>query len=124
MSGTSADGIDAAVLITDGVRVTHTASCGHFAYRQDTREAIRACCSDPAMFLADATTRTNLDTAIAVDHTAAVEALGEGPEGTHQLRDRSDGVQGNRRGGQSQHVWRIGWPLHHGPLHATDRGRC
>ena len=38
MSGTSADGIDAAVLITDGVQVTRTASCGHFAYRQDTRE--------------------------------------------------------------------------------------
>ena len=51
MSGTSADGIDAAVLITDGVRVTRTASCGHFDYRQDTREAIRACCADPAMFL-------------------------------------------------------------------------
>ena len=84
MSGTSADGIDAAVLITDGVRVTHTASCGHFAYRQDTREAIRACCSDPAMFLADATARTNLDTAIAVDHAAAVEAL------CRQFGDRVD----------------------------------
>ena len=61
MSGTSADGIDAAVLITDGVRMTRTASCGHFAYRQDTREAIRACCADPAMFLADAAARNNLD---------------------------------------------------------------
>ena len=75
MSGTSADGIDAAVLITDGVQVTRTASRGHFDYRQDTREAIRACCADPAMFLADTTARTNLDTAIAVDHAAAVEAL-------------------------------------------------
>ncbi|MGB1758396.1 MAG: anhydro-N-acetylmuramic acid kinase [Candidatus Puniceispirillaceae bacterium] len=84
MSGTSADGIDAAVLITDGVQVTRTASCGHFAYRQDTREAIRACCADPAMFLADATARINLDTAIAVDHAAAVEAL------CRQFGDRVD----------------------------------
>ena len=84
MSGTSADGIDAAVLITDGVRVTHTASCGHFAYRQDTREAIRACCSDPAMFLTDFTARTNLDTAIAVDHATAVESL------CRQFGDRVD----------------------------------
>ena len=84
MSGTSADGIDAAVLITDGVRVTRTANCGHFAYRQDTREAIRACCSEPAIFLADATARTNLNTAIAVDHAAVVEAL------CRQFGDRVD----------------------------------
>ena len=75
MSGTSADGIDAAVLITDGVRVIRKASCGHFDYRQDTREAIRACRADPAMFLADATARNNLDIAIAVDHATAVQAL-------------------------------------------------
>jgi len=75
MSGTSADGIDAAVLITDGVRVRRTGICGHFEYRQDTRQAIRACCADPAMFLADAAARTSLDTAIAVDHAAAVQAL-------------------------------------------------
>ncbi len=84
MSGTSADGIDAAVLITDGVRVTRTASCGHFDYRHDTREAIRACRADPAMFLADAAVRTNLDTAIAVDHAAAVKAL------CRQFGDRVD----------------------------------
>ena len=84
MSGTSADGIDAAVLITDGVQVTRTASCGHFDYRQDTREAIRTCCADPAMFLDDATARTSLDTAIAVDHAAAVEAL------CRQFGDRVD----------------------------------
>ena len=75
MSGTSADGIDAAVLVTDGVRVTRTGISGHFEYRQDTRQAIRACRADPAMFLADATARTSLDTAIAIDHANAVQAL-------------------------------------------------
>jgi len=76
MSGTSADGIDAAMLITDGVRVNRTGISGHFEYRQETRLAIRACCADPAMFLADTSARTSLDTAIAVDHAAAVQALG------------------------------------------------
>ena len=75
MSGTSADGIDAAMLITDGVRVNRTGISGHFEYRQETRLVIRACCADPAMFLADAAARTSLDTAIAVDHAAAVQAL-------------------------------------------------
>ncbi|MGB0198311.1 MAG: anhydro-N-acetylmuramic acid kinase, partial [Candidatus Puniceispirillaceae bacterium] len=76
MSGTSADGIDAAMLITDGVRVNRIGISGHFEYRQETRLAIRACCADPAMFLADTAARTSLDTAIAVDHAAAVQALG------------------------------------------------
>ena len=75
MSGTSADGIDAAMLITDGVRVNRTGIAGHFEYRQETQLMIRACCADPAMFLADAAARNSLDTAIAVDHAAAVQAL-------------------------------------------------
>ena len=75
MSGTSADGIDAAMLITDGVRLNRIGIAGHFEYRQETQLVIRACCADPAMFLADAAARNSLDTAIAVDHAAAVQAL-------------------------------------------------
>ena len=84
MSGTSADGIDAAVLITDGVGFSRTTSFGHFDYKQETREAIQACRADPAIFLADATARANLDTAIAVDHAGAVQAL------CRQFGDRVD----------------------------------
>ena len=60
MSGTSADGIDAAVLITDGVRLPK-AICGHLIIGR-TRVRRYRLAADPAMFLADATARTNLDT--------------------------------------------------------------
>jgi anhydro-N-acetylmuramic acid kinase len=75
MSGTSADGIDAAILLTDGRTMTRTGCSGHFDYRPETRQAIRACCADPAVFLADSAARASLDRAIAVDHAAVVEAL-------------------------------------------------
>ena len=75
MSGTSADGIDAAILLTDGRTMTRTGCSDHFNYRPETRQAIRACCADPAEFLADSVARASLDRAIAVDHAAAVQAL-------------------------------------------------
>ena len=75
MSGTSADGIDAAILLTDGRTMTRTGCSGQFDYRPETRQAIRACCADPAVFLADLAARASLDKAIAVDHAAAVQAL-------------------------------------------------
>jgi len=75
MSGTSADGIDAAILLTDGRTMTRTGCSGHFDYRAETRQAIRACCANPAVFLADLAARASLDRAIAVDHAAAVQAL-------------------------------------------------
>lgn len=75
MSGTSADGIDAAIVITDGRTLTRTGYYGHFEYRPYTRNSIRACSADPSAFLADPVARAGLNSAIAVDHAAAVQAL-------------------------------------------------
>jgi len=85
MSGTSADGIDAAVLQTDGQRFTRTACSGHFDYQQTTRDAIRAACIDPGGVLADGDARARLELAIAADHARAVEAISAGYNGRIDL---------------------------------------
>lgn len=85
MSGTSADGIDAAVLKTDGQRFTRTGLSGHFAYHANTKAAIRASMRDPASLMADDGARAALDRAIAVDHAVAVTALCESYEGDVDL---------------------------------------
>ena len=61
------------------------------------------------MFLADATARTNLDTAIAVDHAAAVEAL------CRQFGDRVDliGFHGQTVYHNARGYRASAWPADH-----------
>ncbi len=75
MSGTSADGIDACVLHTDGVSASRTGIQGSFGYRPDIRRAIMAARSDPASWLASPQRRAALNKAITEDHAQAVLSL-------------------------------------------------
>ena len=75
MSGTSADGIDAAVLQTDG-RTFQTTSCsGSFDYRSETRAGIWAAVSNAYDHMRDDAARQHLDRLIAEDHANAVLQL-------------------------------------------------
>ena len=72
MSGTSADGIDAAVLQTDG-RTFQTTSCsGSFDYRSETRAGIWAAVTNAYDHMRDDAARQHLDRLIAEDHANAV----------------------------------------------------
>ena len=75
MSGTSADGIDACILHTDGVGASRTGIQGSFDYRPNIRRGIIAARSEPASWLADPHRRDALFTAITEDHAKAVVAL-------------------------------------------------
>lgn len=75
MSGTSADGIDACIISTDGIGATRTGIRGSFSYRPDIQRAIVAARSDPSSWLAEPNRREALITAITEDHAAAVLAL-------------------------------------------------
>ena len=74
MSGTSVDGIDAALVLTDGETLSRTDTRGIFDFRTATREAIFATLENPAL-LADTHKRDWLDKAIADDHAEAVRNL-------------------------------------------------
>ena len=75
MSGTSADGIDAAILHTDGSRFHRTDIAASFAYDPALRRSIFDAVHDPVAFMADATAYTALSHAITDAHSAAVMAL-------------------------------------------------
>ena len=75
MSGTSVDGIDAAVLETDGNRFVRTGVAGFYPYQPATCDAIWRAVGDPMAHMEDARSRQNLDRMIAIDHAAAVDAL-------------------------------------------------
>lgn len=84
MSGTSADGIDAAILHTDGSRFHRTDFADSFAYDPALRTRIFDAVHDPVAFMADAAAYTALSHAITDAHSAAVMALVE------QLPDDAD----------------------------------
>ena len=75
MSGTSVDGIDGAVLETDGVKFRRLDCHGFFQYRDETRNGIWQAVANPRVHMADAVGRQTLDRYIAEDHAAAVQAL-------------------------------------------------
>lgn len=75
MSGTSADGIDAAILHTDGSRFHRTDIAASFAYDPALRARIFDAVHDPVAFMADAKAYTALSHAITDAHSAAVMAL-------------------------------------------------
>jgi anhydro-N-acetylmuramic acid kinase len=75
MSGTSADGIDAAVLQTDGQRFQPTGCSGSFDYRAETRAGIWAAVANANDHMRDDTARQHLDRLIAEDHANAVLQL-------------------------------------------------
>ena len=75
MSGTSADGIDAAVLQTDGQRFQPTGCSGSFDYRAETRDGIWAAVANGFDHMRDDTARQHLDRLIAEDHANAVSQL-------------------------------------------------
>ena len=75
MSGTSADGIDAAILQTDGQRFQPTGCSGSFDYRAETRAGIWAAVANAFNHMRDDTARQHLDRLIAEDHANAVLKL-------------------------------------------------
>ena len=75
MSGTSADGIDVAVLQTDGQRFQPTGCSGSFDYRPETRAGIWAAVANANDHMRDAAARQHLDRLIAEDHANAVLQL-------------------------------------------------
>ena len=75
MSGTSADGIDAAALDTDGNRFQALASHNVYDYRLETREAIWAAVADPHGLMSSESARCALERLIAEDHANAVLTL-------------------------------------------------
>ena len=75
MSGTSADGIDAATLQTDGQRFQRTGCSGSFDYRAETRAGIWAAVANGFDHMRDDTARQHLDRLIAEDHANAVLQL-------------------------------------------------
>lgn len=75
MSGTSADGIDAALISTDGQSECKQLD-SHFApYRPSTRTEIMKARSAPQHYLADANNREALIAAITQDHISAINHL-------------------------------------------------
>ena len=75
MSGTSADGIDAAVLQTDGRHFQPTGCSGSFDYRPETRAGIWAAVANAYDHMRDDAARQHLDRLIAEDHANAVLQL-------------------------------------------------
>ena len=75
MSGTSADGIDACVILTDGQSVTPTGLSLCQPYRPEVATAVLAARDDPAGYLSDPQRRQALITAITEDHTQIVHQL-------------------------------------------------
>jgi anhydro-N-acetylmuramic acid kinase len=75
MSGTSADGIDAATLQTDGQKFQRTGCSGSFDYRAETRAGIWAAVANGFDHMRDDTARQHLDRLIAEDHANAVLQL-------------------------------------------------
>ena len=75
MSGTSADGIDAAVLQTDGQTFQTTGCSGSFDYRPETRAGIWAAVANAYDHMHDDGARQHLDRLIAEDHVNAVLQL-------------------------------------------------
>jgi anhydro-N-acetylmuramic acid kinase len=75
MSGTSADGIDAAVLQTDGQTFQTTGCSGSFDYRPETRAGIWAAVANAYDHMHDDAARQHLDRLIAEDHANAVLQL-------------------------------------------------
>lgn len=74
MSGTSVDGIDAALVRTDGEQLqhVHAVTC---PYQESTRESIFSVYQNPSAFLANQTASEALSNAIAKDHASAVAEL-------------------------------------------------
>ena len=75
MSGTSADGIDGCVILTDGQHVTPTGLSLCQPYRPEVATAVLAARDDPAGYLSDPHRRQALITAITEDHTQIVHQL-------------------------------------------------
>ena len=84
MSGTSADGIDAAILHTDGNRFARSDITASFAYAPSLRTRIFDAMYDPVAFMADNGAFRALSHAITDAHSAAVMAL------VKQLPDDAD----------------------------------
>ena len=77
MSGTSADGIDAAIIRSDGTRIERTNHAATFAYPSNLREAILAAAADAASYLAEPNRRAQLIQKITDAHCQAVASLRE-----------------------------------------------
>ena len=75
MSGTSADGIDGCVLLTDGQSVTRTGINLCQPYRPEVARAVLAARDDPAGYLSDPQRRQALTTAVTDDHIQIVHQL-------------------------------------------------
>ena len=75
MSGTSADGIDGCVILTDGQHVTPTGLSLCQPYRPEVATAVLAARDDPAGYLSDPRRRQALITAITDDHTQVTQQL-------------------------------------------------
>ncbi len=75
MSGTSADGIDAAILQTDGQTFQTTGCSGSFDYRPETSAGIWAAVANAYDHMRDDAARQHLDRLIAEDHANAVLQL-------------------------------------------------
>ena len=75
MSGTSADGIDGCLILTDGQHVTPTGLSLCQPYRPEVATAVLAARDDPAGYLSDPHRRQALITAITEDHTQIVHQL-------------------------------------------------
>ena len=75
MSGTSADGIDGCVILTDGQHVTPTGINLCQPYRPEVASAVLAARHDPAGYLSEPHRRQALITAITDDHTQVTHQL-------------------------------------------------
>lgn len=75
MSGTSADGIDAAILQTDGTRFSQTNITASFAYDVALRTQIFDAIHDPEGFMADTASFQTVSDAITDAHIKAVMAI-------------------------------------------------
>ena len=75
MSGTSADGIDAAILHSDGTRFARTGITASFAYDTALRNGIFDAVHDPVAFMTDTASFEALSDAITDAHSAAVMAI-------------------------------------------------
>ena len=77
MSGTSADGIDATIIRSDGTRMERTGHAATFPYPSRLREAILAAAADAASYLAEPNRRAQLIQKITDAHCRAVASLRE-----------------------------------------------
>ena len=75
MSGTSVDGIDTAVLKTDGHNFQALGYRNVYDYRKETRDAIWTAVANPDAHMRDEAMRVSLDRLIAEDHAHAVRKL-------------------------------------------------